>query len=314
MKPTRTNSTEAAYQKRASLLIERFAVECCISDWSDIQPIDIARWAIHKRTSLRPASWRQYRSALAYHFQQLGVDRGNIHAYDDAIQLLQNAGSEKCLRGKDVPRRTSSSKKRSLTQSELEAITCYLDQHKTRWSLTTALWLQSAVLTGLRPAEWKSARLELLTTGKYELILLNAKNSNGRGNGDARTLLLGDMRQEDVKTIQTHIDFVCAVVSRNFWERYYRECRKTLYRATRALWPSRDSYPTLYTGRHQFSANAKKTGFSKAEVAALLGHGSTETAGIHYGKKRSGVVGMTISPSQGDVARLQINQPNVLKN
>ena len=314
MKPTRTSSTEVAYQKRASLLIETFGIECGVAGWSDIQPIDIARWAIHKRTSLRPASWRQYRSALAYHFQQLGADHGNVNAYDDAIQLLKNAGSEKCIRGKGAPSRTSSSKKRSLTQSELKAIIFYLDQHKTRWSLATALWLQSAVLTGLRPAEWKSASLELLTTGKYELILLNAKNSNCRGNGDDRTLQLGDIDQADLKIIQAHIEFVGVVVGHKVWERYYRECRKTLYRATRTLWPNRTSYPTLYTGRHQFSANAKKAGLSKAEVAALLGHASMETAGIHYGKKRSGVVGFTVTPSSGDVARLKIIQPNVLKN
>lgn len=44
---------------------------------------------------------------------------------------------------------------------------------------------------------------------------------------------------------------------------------------------------TLYTARHQFSANMKNI-LSKDQVADLMGHSSNETAGLHYGKKRSG--------------------------
>lgn len=39
-------------------------------------------------------------------------------------------------------------------------------------------------------------------------------------------------------------------------------------------------YPTLYSFRYHVTADAKST-FTKQEVAALLGHASDETAGLH---------------------------------
>lgn len=314
MVPTRTDKTEIAYSKRANLLIEQYFHECNVPYGFEFEPKDLVRWAIHKRQSLRPSTWRQYRSSLVFHFERLRDDSGNDPKdLDDAIQMLLNSGCDECIRGKDAPRRTSSSKRRSISKQELQLIVSYLQDHKSRWSFPVSIWLQAAVLTGLRPIEWQASKLQLLETGEYTLLVSNAKQSNGRGNGEFRTLHLGVMSSAEHRIINTHLQLVSNVIRQNLWALYYRECRNTLYRTTRALWSNRASYPTLYTGRHQFAANAKQAWLSKPEVAALLGHASIDTATTHYGKRRSGHAGFTVSANESDVARLKNNLPNVLK-
>ena len=69
---------------------------------------------------------------------------------------------------------------------------------------------------------------------------------------------------------------------------------------------------TLYSARHQFAADAKAAGLSKAEIAALMGHRSIETAGEHYGRRSAGwtgdpdrVVGFRVVPGLEDVRSVQ---------
>ncbi|WP_157833755.1 site-specific integrase [Hydrogenovibrio kuenenii] len=65
---------------------------------------------------------------------------------------------------------------------------------------------------------------------------------------------------------------------------------------------------TLYSGRHQFSANAKKSGIGLNELAALMGHRSNQTATQSYGRKLNGRVGFSVVADSADVAR--VNQFN----
>jgi integrase len=77
---------------------------------------------------------------------------------------------------------------------------------------------------------------------------------------------------------------------------------------TRRLWPPegrRTRWPTLYSLRHQIAADAKQSGGSKAEVAALMGHASDETAGRHYGRRVSGQRRLKVQPSAADVATVR---------
>ena len=55
----------------------------------------------------------------------------------------------------------------------------------------------------------------------------------------------------------------------------------------------------MYTGRHQFSSNAKANpDVSDEERAALMGHKTTKTSTERYGRKKSGNKGLT--PQVGD--------------
>ena len=68
---------------------------------------------------------------------------------------------------------------------------------------------------------------------------------------------------------------------------------------------------TLYTARHQFSANAKSDGLSKEEVAALMGHASIYTAGEHYGKRRGGHGSVGARGEGGAKTRQTVVSPHI---
>lgn len=306
MKQTRTQETIAAYFRRAQHLIAQMAEE--LQAHGDIDSMAIAKWAISLRPTIRRSTWRQYKSSLICYLEQFQDED-----FERAIALLTASDCSNCLKGKDAPARTSSSKKRSITPEELSEILKYLSTHKTRWGDVTAVWLQAAVLSGLRPGEWQSAVLNTDVNGDPVLIVRNSKNTNGRSHGNERTLLLNNMTQPDIKIIQVQIRVASKIMENGLWDGYYRGCRKTLYAAVRVLWPRRSQYPTLYTGRHQFAADAKRAGLTKNEVAALMGHASAETAGRHYGKKRSGHAGFAVEASMEEVARVSVKNADYNK-
>lgn len=305
MKQTRTHATTAAYLRRAQHLVARMVAEL---QPPDIDPMAVAQWAISLRPQFRRPTWRQYKSSLICYFEQFEDEDS-----EQAIALLTASDCSNCLKGKDAPARTSSFKKRCITPEELSRILEYISTHKTRWGQATAVWLQAAVLTGLRPGEWQTAVLNTDANGNPILIVRNAKNTNGRAHGSERTLLLNSMAKSDIKIIQEQVRVASKIVEMRLWDRYYRECRKTLYAAVRVLWPRRSHYPTLYTGRHQFAADAKWAGLTKSEVAALMGHASSGTAGRHYGKKRSGRAGFAVRACIEEVARVNVKNTDYNK-
>lgn len=59
-----------------------------------------------------------------------------------------------------------------------------------------------------------------------------------------------------------------------------------LERVTLRLWPRRKARPTLYTLRHQMGAGLKASGASRAAIAYVMGHQSTQSVEV-YGDRRS---------------------------
>src|SRR5260363_7481 len=133
----------------------------------------------------------------------------------------------------------------------------------------TALWLAAAAVTGLRPCEWRTAQLNEDAT---QLIVQNAKATNGRANGASRTIAI---RPEDAASIQAHLASIHELLARGYpFAHIHQCCSIALNRACKALWGTDPAKRyALYSARHQFAANAKAT-TSQQEVARLLGHHS----------------------------------------
>ena len=279
--------TAADYHRRWERLWTRYTSDDLTPDW----PGFIA-WLEPRRTTLRPASWRQYRAAVVYVLYQQQVPNA---------ESLRARLMERPLNlpdSKDLPARTSSSKSKKISKDDMDALVNHLSNHGGRRDKLTAQWLVWGLITGLRPCEW---RLVEPHREEKEVMLLvaNAKHDTRRAHGPERkvhVLLVAECQK-------ALIDFIQSVQSEDFDEAY-EGCRLALWRATKALWPRRKKQPTLYSARHQFAADAKSAGLAPESIAALMGHAVTSTHQEHYGKRRSGRGSVMVEAEAADVVRV----------
>lgn len=233
--------------------------------------------------NLRPSSWSQYRCSIRF-VAKLFFEKNKIteENYDKICLILENTnGGDR----KDLSPKTSSHKKKSFSPKEVDALEKYFLEHTFRWSKPTLYWVKAGVYLGLRPVEWKHASYD----SEYDIIIVqNAKATNGRAIGQTRTMSLAHYKEEEKQTILKHLDFAKRMSDNGKWDSYYQGCSNLLKYSTRKIWKGKERLPTLYSGRHQYSANMKASGCKRTEVAALMGHATDQTATTHYGKKIHG--------------------------
>jgi len=162
---------------------------------------------------------------------------------------------------------------------------------------------QASTLFGLRPCEWASATWA--DEAKTVLVIANAKTANRvmqhgpfagrlwvRGNGSVRRLVL--TKEGIASGVQEVVDE--ALEAERLWP--WQSHRFSLYHAFRSVVreackrgdiPSRLSCLTIYSGRHQFASDAKRSlDLTSGEVAAAMGHSAARTAVSSYGRRANG--------------------------
>lgn len=283
--PTRTEKTNLAYEKIAGALMQRYRKHSGES-WVE-SPADFLVYLSELRKTLSKSSWRQYRAALAY----------TLDAYADYQGFandIRRLSDKVCITANTAPAlRTSQLKDKKLTAEDIQMLhTVLLEGRRSARGPSVVAWLYASLFTGLRPSEWEHARLvESLPTsesGGPFLLVKNGKHSNGRANGEVRTLDLSNFTPEQLNLIRVHLKNIKEATKIVSFEVFQAECSETLRRVARRTWPDRARRPGLYSGRHQFSANLKKAELSPVEIAALMGHISTRTAVKHYARKNVG--------------------------
>lgn len=310
--PTREQKTESEYLKRAQGRLGAY-LEASGMDW-DLHQEGFIAWLEEYRETISKASWRQNRAALVWYMKE-------VVSEPELAGAIVDIGTFACT----DPSRTSSKKKKSLSVDDNEALTdALLASHERHLknggkleesiAMNTLLFLVASEITGLRPSEWWGSTLyeagdigidgevvDLLT-----LIVKNGKATNGRAHGESRTLRFNDLTEEKEFALLTHYRSVKRLESEEAFESYYKACKNRMSYTTKKLWPKRKRIPTLYSGRHQFSANLKKANTPLKILAALMGHGSDATATSHYGKKRYGRGNETgVEADMGEVERIR---------
>lgn len=292
--------TETEYRKRSIQLIKKAMKELGIKKEDNLDMRQFVVWLANKRPTISRPTWRQYKSSVIYFLEQLDSE-DSVYA----LEYLREQDSSGCVLKSD---KTSSRKLKKISLSEWEKIENYLKSNNGKWFANLHDWLKAGLLTGLRPIEWKNTKFFLYQDKIPALLVENAKHTNGRGNGAVRTLLLEDLSIQELKTIKDHLSNVRTFTSigEDGYDFFYSGCSFTLHKICRKIWPRRLKHITLYSTRHQFSANAKSSGFSKCEVAAMMGHAVDITATIHYGKKISGNDSVLIKPVKEEVDTVKI--------
>lgn len=321
MELTRELSTKQLYLKRTKSFIQRAYREAKEQNHEILKQdpithsfgkeeviglslLNTAIWACrHWAKQINQRSWRNYRASIVF-TAELYLETGEIDddSYNRIITVLSKT---KAANIKDLELKTSAKKQKSLPLKDLKIIDKELSKSKSMWATPTRLWLRAGILTGLRPIEWRNSELFENDDICY-LIVKNAKNTNNRSNGEKRTLHLNHLNSDEISIIKNHMKLVGQFKeSRNDWMGYYQGCSNLLKTKTRILFPNRKKYPTLYSTRHQFSANSKASGCLPNEIAALMGHASDLTAQMTYGKKINGTRGKKPEIEQNEISNVR---------
>lgn len=251
--------------------------------------------------NLLKSTWRYYRSAIIYYAE---VEFNNNKLNEKQLEKIKELLKKTNAKEEKKSGNTSNTKKKSFNTNDMKIIDDFLKNSKSKWAKTTRIFIRAARYTGLRPIEWKTVEYN---EEKNILIVQNAKNTNGRSFGKTRVLNLDHLDENKIKDIKIQVALVKNIMDKNSWEIYYEGCSALLRRVTRKIWPNRDKYPTIYSCRHQFSADMKASGCSEKEVAALMGHLSDKTAQTHYGKKIYGNRGRKPKVNKNDLIKIKVN-------
>jgi integrase len=290
---TRTEDTKTKYLNRAEQLIKRAKKELNIADNDNLDVRQLVIWLNEHKPNINAKSWRQYKSSVLYYLEQHSDQQAAI----EAIEYLKDITSKGSA---TYTEKTSSLKLKKISFTDWQTLDKFLQNKNNKWYEELRHWLRASIITGLRPIEWKNAVL-FKHNGEPALKIQNAKHTNGRGNGPTRTILLKYVSVDDLASIKTHLNNVRTFSGMDEYDFFYQGCSIALYKACRKCWPRRRKHITLYSTRHQFSANAKSSSLSRPEIAALMGHAVDETATAHYGRKQAGNEKIGVSPVDQEV-------------
>lgn len=308
-----TNETYLSYINRSHQLWKRAAVEYKINE-QDMTFTSFVTWLQSLLPYVKTATRRQYIAATKAYLSnkktQVSFDISPKDAdLNSAILIMDNIRAANYPTHSSITKqwrqRTSGQKAKKCSNEDLKLIISQSKKMRGKWIEASMLWMVVNVMVGLRPSEWKSA--VLLEAGQQKtLVIKNGKATNGRANGAHRHIDVTALNEAELKLIQFQLKIVAKYNQSDVeWNSYYSGVRKTIHRITRLAFSSQRKYPTLYSTRHQFSADAKSAGLSKVEVAALMGHATDETAGLHYGKKKHGSGNCKVMPNAGEVATVK---------
>lgn len=300
---TRTPETGRAYIRRVNALSRTAGWELGL-DGEHPSPGALVNWFLGSKGKWRPPTIRQYRASIRYGLENL-CRKPDGHAKASAALERLNAAPAHPEPCPPTIRRTSAKKRRAGTPDELRAISAALRQSPHPYARLAHRMLWLGVELGLRPSEWATARLEGTT-----LVVTNAKATNGRGNGEVRSLGLDDLEPALAKMIVELVGMIETTLKEHSWAKVAAGVRYLFAwaseEAAKSVASLRGARICPYSTRHIAAARAKNA-MDESGVAAFLGHGSTRTATMHYARKRSAKgwtpIRVTLDPTQTATVR-----------
>ena len=273
---------------------------------------DIIDWMIADTIRLRPtrgqSTFRQYKAAIVF---VLGAMIPNDKYSETQKARLMSAqermASESSTGALRKPIRTSAKKSRSVGESDFEVMRTHLMARagKDCWAKAALSAMYVLRLSGLRPGELSTVHLFEPEPGVFFMRVANAKSTNGRGNGDTRTLEFRGLTADEAEQLRAW-PFLLQEFSRELLPLVaIARISKYFGRATTKTLPKRAKHVTLYSFRHQFTADCKRSGVSESDRAALLGHGSDATANKHYGRRVAGKTGVKAKADPAESAKVR---------
>lgn len=312
MENTKTNGTVAAYQARGLQLWKTAAFHEEVL-WKSMPASLFIEWLKSHLITLRPSSKRQY---LASCREFLNTRPTWIEDRPDLEKSIKHLAS---IHASDfvnpdcptIKRRTSAHKAKQVKLNEL-ITSCKreLIESTSKWTPVALLWMTVNVLLGLRPCEWRYAEI-VDTDEMFALKVKNAKATNGRSHGQYRYIDIDSLGSTELKLLERLLKIIKGIdKSDHGWNSFYNSVRRRIYTLVRKVKRFQLRYPTLYSTRHQFAANAKSAGISMEAIAAMMGHATNQTVSQTYGRKKDGSNHFNVKANPSDIARVKIKIRN----
>ena len=249
-----------------------------------------------KEVAAKSIAWstaKQYASAVRWELRRHG---GSTAAFDLGWAHLRSLAPRHARRRVPV-RRTR------ITPAVVDAIRTLAEVRDPPSFASAVAFFEAGLMIGLRPCEWAGARWE--DEARSRLVVPNAKAAfrvmeHGpfagrlwlRANGAERVLVLTDaagpagLRDVVDRAMAAERSYPWAIRRSSIWRAF-----KCLVRGAcdRGLIAKRHAKLTLYSSRHQFAADMKRSAdVGGGEVAAAMGHVAVRTAVAGYGRRSSG--------------------------
>lgn len=275
------------YRREGAGVVRRY----CRAAGRELTLAEVVARFVAKDGEHRAGTISVYRAGLRQVISD-AVSAGAISkAHAEELDTLAGTGPRPMLTGK---KRTSGKKATSINQSDLSKLILFLRASEHDLDLFLAVYIFFGLRFFARPIEWSKAMIE-----EAQLVLTNAKTTNGRSHGDERIFVLTSMSAEEFAGLERFLaDLARLADAYGSFEKMQKAIARRLTRVCK-LAGVRPIAPT--TLRHAGMAIAK-TAESPEVVAYLAGHISLQTAGRHYGKKRTAIPGMKLEVSApGDI-------------
>jgi len=323
-------STIVQYRVGGAAMLRRY-IEAGGGGAATVSPGAFVRWVAGLRPTIGGASWRVYKQhalAAVEGWPDPAVAEGDLAAAVTWLSAMTAEGTRDYRRPKNaVASEAGSAARRRVRQiplDDLEEILAEVARRGGRggrapsdvkrvWAVGD--WLIAALATGLRPVEWRQARLVYLEADEYmwppftdpsrgggtskpradafsvvppswvplrggiSLIVHSTKHSNNRGNRPVRTLDVTDFPLEVLQSIARMV--WRGADEPDEWKETQRACGRRLYKIQLSLWPRRRSIITFYSARHQAMANWKVS-IGTFAAAVLAGHGIPDGPERYY--------------------------------
>lgn len=306
-KPTVTSATIERYANVFRRLFVGAETHSGLKD-----PFDIIDWMIADTVRLKPtrgkSTFRQYKAAIMYSLGAIIPNEKRSPAQKARlVSARERMASESSTGGLRKPIRTSAKKSRSVGESDFEVMRTHLLDRAGQdyWAKAALSAMYVLHLSGLRPGELSTVHLFEPEPGMFFMRVVNAKSTNGRGNGDNRTLEFRGLAADEATQLRAW-PFLLEEFSRELLPLVaIARISKYFGRATAKALPKRAKHVTLYSFRHQFTADCKRSGVSESDRAAMLGHGSNATANKHYGRCVAGKTGVKAKADPAESAKVR---------
>lgn len=297
----RSKETIRQYRKRTRQLLKRRFGSVTLSP---VHIVELVPFLISLKSTIHSSTWRHYKASLVWVLESWNEQDYSDQNVQDALVRLKIESQTGTL---TRSHRTSGAKLKSFSDIDRKAITEYLNELPSIYARVLIAVINAGAMTGIRPKEWAGAEFYEEADGVLCLKIKNAKLNYVRAHGEYRHLRWHSLLDEERDWIEMAIAALSNAQQNKALDSYLKALQRVLRESCRRIWPRRRRSYTLYDTRHEFVAHAKDF-HSRAEVAAMMGHATDETATQHYARPRRGSVRprWLPQPDPEEVARVRL--------